>query len=123
VAIKGFEGGQMPLYRRLPKAGFSNAAFAVDLVELTLVRIQDAVTAGKLDVKSVVDEDSLVSAGVIRRKKDGIKIIATGKLTSKINLRVTKISAGARAAVESAGGSVVLIEHVIAPVKRPQRNK
>lgn len=123
VAIKGFEGGQMPLYRRLPKAGFSNAPFADDLVELTLARLQAGIDSKKLDAKGTVDEDALVKAGVIRRKRDGVKIIATGALKTKIALRVSKVSAGARAAIEKAGGSVELIEHVVAPVKRPQRNK
>ncbi|MCK6419269.1 MAG: 50S ribosomal protein L15 [Alphaproteobacteria bacterium] len=123
VAIGGFEGGQTPLYRRLPKSGFNNTAFAADLVELTLGRLQTALDAKKIDTKGTVDEDALVKAGVIRRKREGVKIIGAGAFKSKIALRVSKISAGARAAIEKAGGSVELIERVVAPVKRPQRNK
>ena len=117
VAIKGFEGGQMPLYQRLPKIGFRNTQFATKYAELTLVQLQHAIDTKKLDAKKEINEDVLVEAGVVRRKLDGIKVLATGELKSKVNLKVSKISKGAQAAVEKAGGKVELIERVVAPVK------
>jgi large subunit ribosomal protein L15 len=105
VSIKGFEGGQMPLYRRLPKIGFTNI-FAKDLVEITLSRLQQAVDSKKLDAKKLVDEDALVAAGVIRRKKDGVKLLNTGALKIKLDLKLTAATAGAIKAVEKAGGKI-----------------
>lgn len=123
VAIKGFEGGQMPLYQRLPKFGFSNKKFAKRHAELTLVQLQFAIDTKKLDAKKPIDEDTLVAAGVIRRKLDGVKVLATGEITSKVNLTVSHISAGAKGAIENAGGSVTLIEKVVAPVKKRGEKK
>ena len=118
VAIKGFEGGQMPLARRLPKFGFSNKKFATNLVEVTLDRLQKAIDSKKLDTKNDVTEDTLIAAGVVRRKRDGIKLLASGELKSKINLTITKSSAGATAAVEKAGGKITFIDKSVAPVKK-----
>jgi len=123
VAIKGFEGGQMPLYQRLPKFGFSNVQFATNYAELTFVQLQHAIDTKKLDAKKEIDEEALVKAGVVRRKLDGIKVLATGELKSKVNLKVTKISKGAQAAVEKAGGKVELIEKIVAPVKKRGEKK
>lgn len=123
VAIKGFEGGQMPLYQRLPKVGFRNTKFAKNLVELTFVQLQHAIDMKKIDAKKTIDEDALIAAGVVRNKKDGIKILATGELTSKVDLKVTKISKGAQAAVEKAGGKVELIVRIVAPVKKRGEKK
>jgi large subunit ribosomal protein L15 len=109
VAIKGFEGGQMPLHRRLPKRGFTNI-FRLNTVEVTLVRIQKAIDAGKLDASKPVDAAALVAAGVIRRAKDGIRVVATGEITAKIALTVTGASTGAVAAIEKAGGSVTMLK-------------
>lgn len=109
VAIKGFEGGQMPLHRRLPKRGFTNI-FRLNTVEVTLVRIQKAIDAGKLDASKPVDAAALVAAGVIRRAKDGIRVVATGEITAKIALTVTGASTGAVAAIEKAGGSVTVLK-------------
>lgn len=118
VAIKGFEGGQMPLYQRLPKFGFSNKKFATNYSELTLVRLQHAIDTKKIDAKKQIDEDALVAAGVVRRKLDGIKILATGELKAKVNLKISKVTKGALAAIEKAGGKIELIERVVAPVKK-----
>lgn len=107
VAIKGFEGGQMPIHRRLPKRGFNNI-FRLSFVEVTLARIQRAIDSGKLTAGKI-DEAALVESGVIRRARDGIRLVATGELTSKIELTVTGASAGAVAAVEKAGGSVTVL--------------
>ncbi|RYE30797.1 MAG: 50S ribosomal protein L15 [Hyphomicrobiales bacterium] len=109
VAIKGFEGGQMPLYRRLPKRGFNNL-FAKDLNEVNLGRIQQAVEAGKLDAKGTVTIEALVAAGVITRQaKDGVKILGVGELKSKLAFEVYGASKSAVAAIEKAGGSVKLL--------------
>lgn len=123
VAIKGFEGGQMPLYQRLPKFGFNNKKFATNLAELTLVQLQYAIDTKKIDAKKEINEDVLVAAGVVRRKLDGIKVLATGELTAKVDLKVTKISKGAQAAVEKAGGKVTLIERIVAPIKGREDRK
>ena len=118
VAIKGFEGGQMPLARRLPKFGFNNAQFTTKLVELNLTRLQKAIDAKKLDTKSAITEDALVKAGVIRRKRDGVKLLGSGELKTKVELNITKATKGAQQAVEKAGGKITLIEKVVAPVKK-----
>ena len=118
VAIKGFEGGQMPLARRLPKFGFSNTKFATNLSELTLGRLQAAIDSKKIDAKKEITEDVLVKAGVVSRKKDGIKLLASGELKDKVMLNITKVSKNAQDAVEKAGGKITLIEKVVAPVKK-----
>lgn len=106
VALGGFEGGQMPLYMRMPKRGFNNAN-ALKLAEVNLWRLQDAVDAGKLDAKSELKGDALVAAGVIRRVKDGVRLLGTGELKQALNLVVWSATAGAKKAIEAAGGSVV----------------
>lgn len=109
VAVKGFEGGQMPLYRRLPKRGFNNL-FAKDLNEVNLGRIQQAVEAGKLDAKGAVTIEALVAAGVITRQaKDGVKILGVGELKTKLAFEVAGASKSAVAAIEKAGGSVKML--------------
>ncbi len=123
VAIKGFEGGQMPLYQRLPKFGFSNVKFATKYSELTLVRLQHAIDMKQIDAKKQIDEDTLVAARVVRRKLDGIKILATGELKAKVNLKVSKVTKGALEAIEKAGGKVELIEKIVAPVKKRGEKK
>ena len=105
VAIGGFEGGQMPLYMRMPKRGFNNPG-ALKLAEVNLWRLQDAVDAKKLDGKAEINGESLVAAGVIRRAKDGVRVLGTGELKAKLNLVVWSASAGAVKAIEDAGGSV-----------------
>ena len=109
VAVKGFEGGQMPLYRRLPKRGFNNL-FSKDLNEVNLGRIQQAVEAGKLDAKGTVTIEALVAAGVITRQaKDGVKILGVGELTTKLAFEVYGASKSAVEAIEKAGGSVKIL--------------
>ena len=105
VALNGYEGGQMPLYQRLPKRGFNKPnrkAFAV----VNLGLIQKFIEAGKLDAKSAITEDALVASGVVRRKLDGIRVLAKGEISTKVALEVTGASASAVAAVEKAGGSL-----------------
>ena len=106
VAIGGFEGGQMPLYMRMPKRGFNNPN-ALKLAEVNLWRLQDAIDAGKVDIKGEIKGEALVAAGVIRRVKDGVRLLGTGELKSKLNLVVWSATAGAIKAVEAAGGTVV----------------
>ena len=107
VAIKGFEGGQMPLHRRLPKRGFNNL-YSTDLNEVNLGRVQQAIDAGKLDGAATVTVDALVQAGIIARARDGVKLLGVGELTAKVAFEVTRASKSAVEAVEKAGGSVVV---------------
>jgi large subunit ribosomal protein L15 len=109
VRIKGFEGGQMPLHRRLPKRGFRNSPFARDLNEVNLGRIQAAIDAGKLDPNAPVDADALVKAGVLRRVRDGVRLLGMGELKAKVVFTVWGASKSAIAAVEKAGGSVTVL--------------
>ena len=106
VSINGFEGGQMPIYRRLPKRGVSNAQFAKNYNEVSIARLEKAVEAGKLDVKNTVDAAALKAAGVIRRELDGVRILGGSEAKSKFNLDVAGASKGAIEAIEKAGGSV-----------------
>jgi len=108
VAIKGYEGGQMPIHMRLPKRGFTNI-FRLDYNVVNLGRLQTAIDAGKLDAKAKVDTDALLAAGVIRRAKHGVRLLAKGELKAKLNIEVSGASAAAKAAVEKAGGSVTLL--------------
>lgn len=105
VAVKGFEGGQMPLHRRLPKRGFTNI-FASDFNEVGLGRIQAAVDAGKLDPKAAITAESLKQAGIIRRVKDGVRILGNGELKAALSFEVAGASKPAAAAIEKAGGSL-----------------
>lgn len=108
VRIKGFEGGQMPMHRRLPKRGFNNI-FRKDYAEINLGKVQAAVDAGTLDAKSAVTAEVLVKAGVLRRAKDGVRLLGTGEIKAKIAFEVAGASKSAIAAVEKAGGSVKVL--------------
>ena len=112
VRIKGFEGGQMPMHRRLPKRGFNNI-FRVEFAEINLDRLQDAVDAKTIDAKDTVTAESLVKAGVLRRAKGGVRLLGRGELKAKLNIEVHGASKSAIAAVEKAGGSV----KILAPAK------
>lgn len=113
VAINGFEGGQMPLYRRLPKRGFKNI-FAKSFNAVSLARIQAALDAGKLDAKEAVTVEALVKAGVVRRAKDGVRILSGGELKAKLSFDVAGASKAAVEKIEKAGGSVKLPEKAAA---------
>jgi large subunit ribosomal protein L15 len=113
VAINGFEGGQMPLYRRLPKRGFKNI-FAKDFVTVSLARVQAAIDANKLDAKETVNAEALVKAGVIRRAKDGVRVLSDGELKAKVAFDVAGASKAAIEKIEKAGGSVKLPEQAAA---------
>jgi large subunit ribosomal protein L15 len=108
VAIKGFEGGQMPIYRRLPKRGFNNANFSKRYPVVNLGAIQAAIDAGRLDSSQAVDLTALQSAGLLRPKETAYRLLAKGELTSKIEISAFGASRGAVEAVEKVGGSVAL---------------
>ena len=105
VAIGGFEGGQMPLHMRMPKRGF-NKPNRKELTEVNLWRIEQAIAAGKLDAGKPIDAGALIAAGVLRRARDGVKLLGTGELKSKLDITVWAATASAKAAVEKAGGRV-----------------
>jgi len=109
VRIKGFEGGQMPLHRRLPKRGFRNTSFAVKLNETNLGKVQTAIDAGLIDIKATVDGAAMVKAGLMRRTKGGVKLLGGGELKSKVDFAVYGASKSAIEAVEKAGGSVKIL--------------
>ena len=111
VALNGYEGGQMPLYRRLPKRGFSKPN-RLEFAVVNLGQLQGFVDAGKLDAKADVTEDALVAAGVIRRKLDGVRLLAKGELKAKLNLTLAGASKAAVEAVEKAGGKVTVTRPV-----------
>jgi len=107
--IRAYEGGQMPLYMRLPKRGF-NTPNAKKFVEVNIGRLQAAVDAGKLDAANTVDAAALVEAGVLRRARDGVRLLGVGQLKAKLELVVAHASVGAKAAVEKVGGSVTIAD-------------
>ncbi|MEQ8818325.1 MAG: 50S ribosomal protein L15 [Thalassobaculum sp.] len=107
VAVNGFEGGQMPIYRRLPKRGFTNL-FRKQYGVINLGRLQAAIEAGKVDAAQPITGSALVAAGVVREAKDGVRLLAQGELKTKVEIHVAGASKAAVAAVEKAGGSVTL---------------
>ena len=115
VRIKGFEGGQMPLHRRLPKRGFNNV-FRVEYAEVNLDRIQQAIDAKQLDAGAVINAEALVKAGVLRRAKAGVRLLGRGEIKAKVDIEVHGASKSAIAAVEKAGGTV----KILAPAKKEE---
>jgi len=116
VRIKGFEGGQMPLHRRLPKRGFRNSPFAVKLNETNLGKVQTAIDAGLIDLSAPIDVAAMVKAGLMRRAKGGVKLLGDGEFKAKAEFQVYGASKAAIAAVEKAGGSV----KILAPAKEEE---
>ena len=112
VAINGYEGGQMPIYRRLPKRGFSKP-FRDEFVVINLDGLAKFIEAGKIDAKAKIDEDVLVASGLVRRKRDGVRLLGRGEVTQALTIEVTGASKSAVAAIEKAGGTVT----VLAPAK------
>jgi large subunit ribosomal protein L15 len=110
VAIKGFEGGQMPIFRRLPKRGFSNASFARKYQTVSVGRLQQAIDAKKFDAKTTVTAESLVEAGIIRRVDDGVRILSDGELKAGLTFEVAGASKAAIEKIEKAGGKVTVLE-------------
>src|SRR5512139_208833 len=124
VRIKGFEGGQMPLHRRLPKRGFRNTAFAVKLNEVNLGKVQAAIDAGVLDAKAPVTAEAMVKAGLMRRAHDGVKLLGNGEFKAKASFEVYGASKSAREAIEKAGGSVKILAPVVEEDAEPKgKNK
>jgi large subunit ribosomal protein L15 len=117
VRIKGFEGGQMPMHRRLPKRGFNNV-FRVEYAEINLDRLQEAIDAKAIDAGATINAESLVKAGVVRRAKAGVRLLGRGEIKARINIEVHGASKSAVAAVEKAGGTV----KILAPVE-PDEDK
>ena len=115
VAIKGFEGGQMPIYRRLPKRGFKNP-FTKHFNAVNIGRLQVAIDAKKLDAKKPITIEALLEAGVIKKRRDGVRILGNGELTAKVQLEVSGASKSAVEAVEKAGGSIT----IVAAAEKPQ---
>lgn len=113
VRIKGFEGGQMPMHRRLPKRGFNNI-FRLDFAEINLDRLQEAIDNKLVDASATVTAETLVKAGVLRRAKDGLRLLGRGEIKAKLTIEVHGASKTAVAAVEKAGGSV----KILAPAKK-----
>jgi large subunit ribosomal protein L15 len=108
VAIKGFEGGQMPIHMRLPKRGFNNP-LRLEFAHINLDRVQQAIDAGKLDAKAVIDAKALVASGALRRERDGVRLLSRGDVKAKLVFKVAKASEAAIKAVEAAGGSVEIL--------------
>ena len=115
VRIKGFEGGQMPIHRRLPKRGFNNI-FRLDFAEINLDRLQDAIDAKLIDVNETITVESLVKAKVVRRPKDGMRLLGRGEIKAKLNIEAHGASKTAIAAIEKAGGTV----KILAPAKKDE---
>ena len=115
VRIKGFEGGQMPIHRRLPKRGFNNI-FRLDVAEINLDRLQDAIDAKLIDVNETITVESLVKAKVVRRPKAGMRLLGRGEIKAKLNIEVHGASKTAIAAIEKAGGTV----KILAPAKKDE---
>lgn len=108
VAIKGFEGGQMPLHRRLPKRGFNNI-FRRDYVEVNLQRLQAVIESGKLDASKPIDAEAMRAAGLFKQTRDGVRLLGNGELSSKVEITVAGATKGAVEAVEKAGGKVTVV--------------
>lgn len=109
VAINGFEGGQMPIYRRMPKRGFKNI-FALKYAEVNLGRLQAAIDKGFLNAAEEINAEALISAGVVKSAFDGIRLLGDGELTAKVTIKVAGSTASAKEAVEKAGGKVIIAE-------------
>ena len=112
VSLLGFEGGQMPIYRRLPKRGFNNP-FSNDFAELNVGLLQEAIDAKRIDAKQTLTTALLVEAGVVKKKKDGLRLLGHGELKTKVTLEVQGATKGAIAAVEKAGGSVTVLNPTV----------
>jgi len=108
VRIKGFEGGQMPLHRRLPKRGFNNI-FRLDFAEINLDRVQQAIDSKQLDASGVINAETLVKSGALRRAKDGVRLLGRGEIKVKLTVEVHGASKAAIAAIEKAGGTVKIL--------------
>ena len=121
VAINGYEGGQMPLYKRLPKRGFVNI-FRKDFAVVSLARLQEALDTKKLDAKNTIDQEALIAAKVIKKTKHGVRVLGNGELKTKVTLNVAGATKSAIAAVEKAGGKLDIIEVKEHPARKVKTN-
>ena len=112
VSLLGFEGGQMPLYRRLPKRGFKNR-FSKDYSEINLGKVQVAIDTGKIETKKDINYKVLQQAGIVSKSEDGLKLLANGELKAKVTIEVSRASKAATEAVEKAGGTVIVTNDVV----------
>jgi large subunit ribosomal protein L15 len=110
VSLLGFEGGQMPLYRRLPKRGFKNP-FSKDFSEINVGKLQVAIDTGKIDEKKAINYETLQQAGVVRKSKDGLKLLGKGGFKAKVTIEVSGASKAATEAVEKSGGKVIILDN------------
>ena len=122
ISLLGFEGGQMPLYRRLPKRGFNNI-FRKEFAEVNIGRLQTAIDAGKLDAKKPLTMVLLSEAGLVTQMRDGVRLLGKGELTAKVEIEVSGASKTALAAVEKAGGKVTVVGPVARPKSPPKASK
>ena len=122
ATIKGFEGGQMPLYRRVPKRGFTNI-FRKRYAEVNVDRLQQAIDDKKIDAKTTIDGEALVASGVVRRLHDGVRLLAKGELSAKVTIEVAGASKAAVELVEKAGGKVVVVEAKVADKKTSKKSE
>ena len=122
VAVKGFEGGQMPIHRRLPKRGFTNI-HRVSFTELNLNKIEEMITAKKIDPKKAINSEALLEIGVIKKISAKVKILAKGSIKSKINIEVSAVSSKAKEAIEQLGGSVTLIKKNATENKKTKKSE
>lgn len=123
VSLLGFEGGQMPLYRRLPKRGFNNAMFRKDFATVNVGRLQAAIDAGVVDAKKPITEDVLRESRLARSSRDGVRLLGKGEISAKVQIEVSGASKGAIAAVEKAGGSVTLPATVEKPAGKGKKHE
>ncbi|MEK9673818.1 MAG: 50S ribosomal protein L15 [Rhodospirillaceae bacterium] len=121
VSLLGFEGGQMPIYRRLPKRGFTNYHFTKEFAELNVGRLQEAIDAKRIDGKKPVTTAALLEAGIVKKTKDGVRLLGKGDITAKVTVEVEGATKGAIAAVEKAGGSVTVT--LVNEEKAPKKDK
>ena len=122
ATIKGFEGGQMPLYRRVPKRGFTNI-FRKRYAEVNVGRLQQAIDDNKIDAKTTIDGEALVASGVVRRLHDGVRLLAKGELSAKVTIEVAGASKAAVELVEKAGGKVLVVEAKVADKKMSEKSE
>lgn len=122
VSLLGFEGGQMPLYRRLPKRGFNNI-FRKQFAEVNVGNIQRAIDAKRLDLNGTINLEALLAAGLVTGRNDGVKLLGEGEIKSKVSLEVTGASKGAISAVEKAGGTVTVIDTGLSSAEKAKAKK
>lgn len=122
VSIRGFEGGQMPLHRRLPKRGFNNI-FSKDYAEINLGRLQQAIDAGTVDGKQMISYETLLASGAVAKAKDGVRLLGKGEIKAKIEVTVAGASKSAIEAIEKAGGKVTVIAPKVPKAKAKREEK